>query len=231
MNIPVANSSSSKKMKKQNGKQSQVTPDEVVATSSRGRSQGDEPLIAYGYEKPTRVEFIEENQVFNMTVEEDNFTDLDAVDYEDDVSDHKVSFKESNAKYSSENSSDEEEQGEITNPNEPEESSDEVTLTEQQRQVRMMEINQEMCSKFIELQRMMKQGSEMEESVQEAERTLQLLDQGRNDLNPSVLGKNVNINSNKKLDTRRWAYSLGKIGGSHELKQQSASAKGRKEGL
>ena len=53
-------------------------------------------------------------------------------------------------------------------------------LSEPERRIKMMEINKEMKQKLLELQSMMRKGGYgMEESIQEAQKMLELLEQGR----------------------------------------------------
>ena len=176
-------------------------PSAEVETSTQTRSATDKAaIVPYGYEKPTRVEFVEENQIINMKVDQDqNYSDEDAVDYEDDVSDHEISFKENRSNHDttteteSDDSSDEEaeiSQGRSSQSTELAEqpsSSQErelrdsvVNLSEPERRIKMREINKEMKQKLLELQSMMRKGGYgMEESIQEAQKTLELLEQGR----------------------------------------------------
>ena len=171
------------------------------------------PLIAHGYEKSTTVEFTEDNEVITMSIDqgEDDYSEGEQVDYEDDEEeDHEVSFRddrhENDASSESEDScgdnDDYPSQSQSTEEgyqlNRGKSSSKPVkNMTEQERQVKMMELNQEMKDKLIKLQNMMKQGGGMDNSVKEAAKVIEYLSEGRNGYDSS----NLNTNRNKKLSS------------------------------
>ena len=140
------------------------------AVSAKGSSRS--PMIVLGYEKPTRVEFVEGGQIRSMTVdrdderdEQDQASSAEEFDYEDveqDISFHRSSQRES----SSENSSDEEDedncnsdvdhdQADVSDGEINQSENEEVPSSSDGRSQRIKQIDREMCTKLKELQAML----------------------------------------------------------------------------
>ena len=191
---------------------------EAVRQKEMGERESPARMIPFGYEKPTKVTFIDHGHVMNMSVgpAHDEIEEQDEeVDYIDDV-DNEVSFRhdsESNPEQSSQSSrsrgqtdsemeadenddgqvsSGESEQGVYHDGDEEQNKRDVESFTTQEaRRKRIKEIDHEMKSRVIELQELVKLGglSGTKTEIQK----LRMMTQGGD----SDKGKNFNRNSNK----------------------------------
>ena len=171
----------------------------VHTMSSEGSRSQPLQMVLYGYENPTRVEFQENNEVVTLSVDQgDNVfpeTEYEEImDYKDDETeaDPEVSFKEvrSNDCTTSEAETSEDE---TENEDESNETYSIEELSEVNQRRRMMELNQEMKTRLIELQTMMtKEG--LSDLAEEAAKTLKLIEKGMN--------KNINSNQSSQRMVR-----------------------------
>ena len=161
-------------------------------------------LIAYSYEKPTQVQFIEGDETVTMTVDNDGTSycetasEDEQVDYEDD---NEVSFRNDNLKTTHEEESDYEtvELMQQLREHAPQVEYHQPQPQSSVRNERIHELDVEMKTKLVQMRHLLVQGG-LTESVQEIDQTIDSLTdnrrkKGRNKC--KFQNGNENGNSNK----------------------------------